>query len=186
MSQRPGRARLLAIVRQCLGRMRGSIVLAAAGLVGVACAELAGPWPLKIIFDHILLAKPLAGHLEFVAPLVSLGAWPALAAMAGAIAGIALLLGSCAYLQSYLTAKIGHMVVYRLRGALFSHLQRLSLLFHHRAVGRAHQRGGKRHQPAARRIRRLGPQLRGAPRDDAGDARRDVHAQLAAHPGRCS
>jgi ABC-type multidrug transport system fused ATPase/permease subunit len=133
MSQRPGRARLLAIVRQCLGQMRGSIVLAAAGLVGVACAELAGPWPLKIIFDHILLAKPLPGHLEFLAPLVALGAWPALAAMAGAIAGTALLLGSCAYLQSYLTAKIGHMVVYRLRGALFSHLQRLSLVFHHRA-----------------------------------------------------
>ena len=31
MSQRPGRARLLAIVRQCLGPMRGSIALAAAG-----------------------------------------------------------------------------------------------------------------------------------------------------------
>jgi ABC-type multidrug transport system fused ATPase/permease subunit len=133
MSQRPGRARLLAIVRECIGQMRASVVLAAAGLIGVACAELLAPWPLKIIFDHILLGKALPEGLAFLAPLLSHGAWPALAAMAAAIAAIALMLGSCAYLQSYLTAKVGHMVVYRLRGALFAHLQRLSLFFHHRA-----------------------------------------------------
>jgi ABC-type multidrug transport system fused ATPase/permease subunit len=133
MSARPGRARLLAIVGGCLRQMRGSIFLAAGGLLGVACAELLAPWPLKIVFDHVLLAKPLTASHEFLEPLLAQGVWPALAAMAGSIAVIALVLGGSAYLQSYLTARVGHTVVYRLRGALFAHLQRLSLVFHHRA-----------------------------------------------------
>jgi ABC-type multidrug transport system fused ATPase/permease subunit len=133
MTRHPGRGRLLAIVRQCISGMRGSVVLALAGVLGVACADLLAPWPLKIIFDQVLLGKPLPESLGFLAPLLAQGAWIALAAMAAAMALIALALGSSAYLQSYLTAKVGHMIVYRLRGALFSHLQRLSLLFHHRA-----------------------------------------------------
>lgn len=133
MKRHPGRERLLAIVRRCIGEMRASVFLAAAGLVGVSCAELLAPWPLKITFDQVLLGKPLPEPLYWLAPLLAQGAWPALAAMAGAMAAIALLLGSAAYLQSYLSARVGHMVVYRLRAALFAHLQRLSLLFHHRA-----------------------------------------------------
>jgi ATP-binding cassette subfamily B protein/subfamily B ATP-binding cassette protein MsbA len=128
-----GQGRLLAIVRQCLAEMPGSVVLAAIGLIGVTCAELLGPWPLKIIFDHILLAKPLPAGLDFLQPLLDSGQWPALVAMAATIAAVALLSGGFSYLQIFLTAKVGHLVVYRLRGALFSHLQRLSLLFHHRA-----------------------------------------------------
>jgi hypothetical protein len=133
MTRPPGRTRLLAIARESLRPLRGSALLALAGLLGMVCAELAAPWPLKIILDHVLLDKPLPESLAFVAPLLELGAWPSLAALAAGMAIIALFLGSSAYLQMYLTAKIGYMVVYRLRSALFSHLQRLSLVFHHRA-----------------------------------------------------
>ena len=133
MSRPPGRARLLEIAGESLRPLRGSALLALAGLLGMVCAELAAPWPLKIILDHVLLDKPLPESLAFVAPLLELGAWPSLAALAAGMALIALFLGSSAYLQSYLTAKIGYVVVYRLRSALFSHLQRLSLVFHHRA-----------------------------------------------------
>lgn len=125
--------RLWAIVRECLWTMRGNVALAALGLLGVIGAELLAPWPLKIVFDHILLGKALPSGLAFLQPVLALGTWPALLAMAGAIAAIALLAGTFSYLQIFLAAKTGHFVVYRLRSALFAHLQKLSLFFHHRA-----------------------------------------------------
>jgi len=61
------------------------------------------------------------------------GNWFALIMMAGAIGLIALLSGGFAYLQIYMTARVGHFITYRLRSALFAHLQRLSLTYHHQA-----------------------------------------------------
>lgn len=124
--------RLWAIVRECLRSMAGSVALAAIGLLGVIAAELLAPWPLKIVFDHILLGKDLSPGVAFLQPVLGLGTWPALVAMAAAMAAIALLSGAFSYLQIFLAARIGHFVVYRLRSALFAHLQRLSLFFHHR------------------------------------------------------
>ena len=43
MSQRPGRARLLAIVRQCLGQMRGSIVTDSSHIARVSLGSIPCP-----------------------------------------------------------------------------------------------------------------------------------------------
>ena len=126
---RPG-ARLRVLVRACLKERRLALSLAAVALLGVVLADVLAPWPLKIIFDHILLAKPLPPTLALLQPVLDWGTWPALTVATLAIAAIALAGGVLAYLQLYTTAKVGHRITWRLRGELFAHLQRLSLAFH--------------------------------------------------------
>lgn len=122
--------RLRAIVRGALAEQRGAVVLALVALAGVVLADVLAPWPLKIVFDHILLGHPLPPALAPLQPLLDAGPWPALVAAAGAIAALALAGGALSYLQLYTSARIGHLVTWRLRGALFAHLQRLSLAYH--------------------------------------------------------
>jgi len=131
-SARPG-ARLRALVGAGLKEQSLALGLAALALLGVVLADVLAPWPLKIIFDHILLAKPLPASLAVLQPLLAWGTWPALLAAAGAIAAIALAAGALSYLQLYTSAKVGHRITWRLRGELFAHLQRLSLAYHHDA-----------------------------------------------------
>lgn len=119
-----------ALVIACLKEQRLAVALAGFGALGVVLAELLTPWPLKIIFDHILLAKPLPTGLAPLATLLGWGTWAALVLMASAIALIALASGVMAYLQLYSSARVGHRITWRLRGELFAHLQRLSLAFH--------------------------------------------------------
>lgn len=123
-------SRLRAVIAACLREQRLPLALAALSLLGVVAAELLAPWPLKIIFDHLLLGHPLPAALAPLQPLLDLGAWPALVAMAAAIALIALAVGALSYLQLYTTAQVGHRITWRLRCALFTHLQRLSLAYH--------------------------------------------------------
>jgi ATP-binding cassette, subfamily B, bacterial len=124
------RSPLADLIRGCVRAERSSVVLAALCLLGVIAMDLLSPWPLKIIFDHLLLAHPLPANLAPLAPVLAWGTWPALAGLAGAIAAIALLRGAFSYLQLYTTARIGYGITYALRSRLFAHLQRLSLAFH--------------------------------------------------------
>jgi ATP-binding cassette, subfamily B, bacterial len=124
--------RLRQVLRAALARERTALALAALALLGVVVADVLAPWPLKILFDHLLLARPLPAALGFLQPLLALGTWPALVAAAASIALIALLAGALSYLQLYTTARIGHGITWRLRSELFAHLQRLSLA-HHRS-----------------------------------------------------
>ncbi len=125
--------RLRDLIRSSLVEQRWAMLLAAIGMVGVVVTEVLAPWPLKIIFDHILLGKPLSAELQLVQPLLDLGTWPALVVSAVAIGIIALAAGGLSYLQLYMSAQVGHRITWRVRGALFSHLQRLSLS-HHRGA----------------------------------------------------
>lgn len=126
----PRRSRLRAVIGACLRAQRLPLALAALSLLGVVAAELLAPWPLKIIFDQLLLGQPLPPALARLQPLLDLGAWPALVACAAAIALIALAVGALSYLQIYTTARVGQHITSQLRSALFSHLQRLSLAYH--------------------------------------------------------
>lgn len=125
---RPGRLR--AVILSCLRAQRWPLAGAGVALLGVVAAELLTPWPLKIIFDHVLLGRPLPPALDVLQPLLDLGPWPALVACAAAIAALALAVGALSYLQVYTTARVGHHITRQLRGALFNHLQRLSLAYH--------------------------------------------------------
>ena len=121
------------IVISHLLKMKSKVLIASLSLVGIILTEVLTPWPLKIIFDYILLNKPLPDFLGYLDPVLQSGTWEALVILSCSIAGIALLNGSFSYFQTYMTARVGHELVYSLRRELFSHLQQLPLSFHTRS-----------------------------------------------------
>lgn len=129
----PGASRFKRIVLTDLRARKWSIALAFGSLLGATAMTLLSPWPIKLVIDYILLAKPLPPTLFWLQPLFASGTLAALVVISSSIALIALLSGSFAYLQTYLSAKVGYEMVYTLRRELFSHLQQLSLSFHNRS-----------------------------------------------------
>ena len=99
--------------------------------VGVAIMELARPWPIKAIFDGLLMPQPVPAT-GWLAAFQALPTGLALAYACGAVLAIAVVWGLLSYGQAYLTARAGQDVVYSLRRQTFSHLQRLPLSYHQR------------------------------------------------------
>ena len=128
--RRPSRLRRVMV--GYLRSVKWQLVVASLGMIGVTLTELLSPWPLKIIFDNILLAQPLPPALAFLNDLAGGDTRTLLFIVAGAIAIIAFLSGTFAYLQTYFTSRIGYGLVSTLRRELFVHLQQLPLAFHHK------------------------------------------------------
>src|SRR5690606_24444706 len=87
----------------------------------VTVAELAKPFPLKLVIDHVV-----ADGFTFRAEPSTVAAIAALVVLiaAGGAAGT--------YLAETGMRRLGEHVVHDLRVALYAHLQRLSLRFHRR------------------------------------------------------
>ena len=108
-----------------------ALALGLLAVIGEGAANLLEPWPLKIVFDNVLKARPIhgwlnpwilsiAGHDQF-----AIVRFAALAALAIAVLG-----GLCSYAEKYLTTSVGQWVLHDLRRTLYSHIQRLSLSYH--------------------------------------------------------
>jgi ATP-binding cassette, subfamily B, bacterial len=132
------RTRFRQVIFGYLREAKASLALAALCTLGVTLTELLKPWPLKIIFDYVLLGKALPGYLAFMRGLLDSGRTTFLVTMAGAMVVMAVLIGVFTYLQVYVTSRIGNELVYTLRRTLFAHLQRLSLSFHNRTRSGEH------------------------------------------------
>jgi ATP-binding cassette, subfamily B, bacterial len=137
-AQKRERRRFRQVVFGYLRGAKMSLALAALGMLGVTATDLLRPWPLKLIFDYVLLGKPLPTYLSFFEGIFGGGRVPLLAMMAVAIVLIALLSGAFTYLQVYITSRIGNELVHTLRSVLFAHLQRLSLSFHNKSRSGEH------------------------------------------------
>jgi ATP-binding cassette subfamily B protein/subfamily B ATP-binding cassette protein MsbA len=131
--KREKRADFRELVSHCLGQMRGKIFFALLCMCGFTLTELLSPWPLKIIFDHILLAKPLPPALHWLTGLLQGEQTKAVLVVSLGILLIAGLSGLFSYWQQFLTSQIGYQLVYTLRRELVAHLQQLSLAYHSRA-----------------------------------------------------
>ena len=108
-------------------RLLGGAIACGLGAVGM---QLLRPWPLKLVFDRILLPTDggdLASRL-----LAGLSTDALLAVLCAGLLGIALLWGLLSYGQVFLTARAGQGLVFGLRERAHAHLQRLSLNFHQR------------------------------------------------------
>ncbi|HZS83669.1 MAG TPA: ABC transporter ATP-binding protein [Stellaceae bacterium] len=92
----------------------------------IAAFELLKPWPLQIVIDHVLAGKPIGAPLAALSPLALLG-FACLAMVAVQIGA-----GGLTLLHNWTTIGVGQRMVNDLRGALYAHLQRLSLAFHSR------------------------------------------------------
>ena len=113
-----------------LGEAKGPLTIAALCTVLGILAELAKPWPLKLIIDHGLLHKALPHSLRSLQPLIADSTVPFIIAACVSIVLISLLAGVCSYFQTFITSSVGYRTVYALRRELFAHLQSLSLSYH--------------------------------------------------------
>src|SRR5690349_9355962 len=89
--------------------------------------ELLKPWPLQVVIDNVLGGKPF--------PFAGLAASPPSLVLVFACCAIVVVhlgAGALTLLHNYTTIRVGQNMVNDLRGALYAHLQRLSLAFHGR------------------------------------------------------
>lgn len=121
------------IVSAHLREMRRSLAAAALCIIGFTLMELLAPWPLKIIFDYILLGKPLPPALAWLGGLLAQGEFAAVFVISLSIVLFAAGKSLFDYFQLYQTSRIGYQMAHIMRRELFSHLQGLSLYFHNRA-----------------------------------------------------
>lgn len=121
---------MLRRVARYLAPYRGRFAAALGMVVLNAALELLRPWPLKIVVDNVLGAKPL--------PFVAVAGLDARVVLGAACAGLLLLQVVLAILgvaQNRVTIGIGQRMVTDLRAELVAHLQRLSLGFFGRRPG---------------------------------------------------
>jgi ATP-binding cassette subfamily B protein/subfamily B ATP-binding cassette protein MsbA len=106
---------------------RWQLAWALAQVFLIAGCELLKPWPLQVVVDNVLGGKPF--------PLATAGSWPPgrlLVFACLAMVLVHLVGGALTLLHNYTTILVGQSMVNDLRGALYAHLQRLSLAFHSR------------------------------------------------------
>jgi ATP-binding cassette subfamily B protein/subfamily B ATP-binding cassette protein MsbA len=130
------------VFRYALADWRGWALIIVVTLLSGAVGLLQ-PWPLKIVFDHVLGSEPmgraLAGGLELLPGGTTPHALIAWMALAGV--GIFALSSALDVLLTRAWDRVGQGMVYRLAHDLFAKLQRRSLLFHSRnSVGDAMSR----------------------------------------------
>ena len=98
--------------------------------VGVAMRALE-PWPLKFVFDYLILPSAVQNHpsawIEGLEPMMLI------TLVAVSLVIIVGLRALCTYCQKVGFALVGNKVLTKVRGALFRHIQCLSLTFHSEA-----------------------------------------------------
>ena len=101
--------------------------------IGITLTELLRPWPLKIVFDALLI--PQEKTLSWLSnyPLLTENSTILLTLIVISIIIIAVLNGLFGYWQSYLTASVGQKVVAAVRLRVYAHIQSLSHSFHENA-----------------------------------------------------
>src|ERR1700716_307176 len=108
---------------------RGRLALALCALAVSVAAEVARPWPLKLVVDSVLgghrLPGWMPGWLRSGSPDLKIGVL-VLALVIVVAAG-----GVLTYLGTYWAQSIGQRVVFDIREAVHAHLHRLSLGYHH-------------------------------------------------------
>jgi ATP-binding cassette subfamily B protein/subfamily B ATP-binding cassette protein MsbA len=92
--------------------------------VGSTAATLLQPWPLKLVIDSVLGSEPPPAALAVSSKTALLGV------LVAAMVGLQILVGALAMLGTNLVIRAALRVVFRLRCAVFEHLQKLSLAFH--------------------------------------------------------
>ncbi|MEX0786577.1 MAG: ABC transporter ATP-binding protein [Dehalococcoidia bacterium] len=114
--------------RYVIGRLSGFIaphwrglVLSMLMLVALAALELLKPWPLKFIVDGVLGESELKGTTLYL-----------LIGVTSAVVALAAFEGLIGYKQTEFVNRAGRTIIFDLRAALFSHVQRLSLEYHNR------------------------------------------------------
>jgi ATP-binding cassette subfamily B protein len=118
-------------------KQRPLLVVSFLALLAEIALHLLEPWPLKFIFDHIIMVEPGQTTSTFFfgevgADLKTLDPIVLLTLTALAVVAITGLRATAAYFGTVGLALAGSRVLAEVRGNLYRHLQRLSLSFHTR------------------------------------------------------
>ncbi|WP_445633814.1 Protein tyrosine phosphatase [Nostoc sp. DSM 114161] len=128
----PGIVRILRRFSPQLSKQKALLIVSFAALMAEIFLHLLEPWPLKFIFDYILV--PGFEPQSLGIPLLSgLGRFGLLTALTLGLVAIALLRATAAYFSVVGMALAASNVLTEIRSQLYSHLQNLSLSFHHKA-----------------------------------------------------
>jgi ATP-binding cassette, subfamily B, bacterial len=128
----PGLGRIIQKFWPQIRKQNVLIVISFLALIAETAFRLLEPWPLKIIFDYILLSGFETASQTF--PIIrNLSTIELLTVIAVAIVAIAALRAACAYISTIGMALAATHIMTEIRGTLYSHLQRLSLAFHNKA-----------------------------------------------------
>lgn len=115
-----------------LRKRKKRMIMAALFGIGYILMRLLEPWPLKLIFDNVLLGRPLPEPLAAILPDAGEGTLGLLYILVASIVAIGLLGGFFYYSHRVLGAALGQGVAADLRLELYDHIQRLSFDFHDR------------------------------------------------------
>jgi ATP-binding cassette, subfamily B, bacterial len=107
-----------------------SLVFASLAVVGETVADIAEPWPVKVIVDNVLRDRPLPASLASIVAWIGEDKLAILYFALGAVLLIAVVGAIGSYFEKYLTTTVGQWVSHDLRLLLYQRIQRLSLLEH--------------------------------------------------------
>jgi ATP-binding cassette subfamily B protein/subfamily B ATP-binding cassette protein MsbA len=117
------------LLRYAKPHWRGLLILMATMLANIAL-DLLRPWPIKLVVDNVLGSQSIPGVLTALPGVDDkhgLLAWVAIGTV------LIFLLGTLTnVIYTYCSLLLGQRMTYSLATDLFAHLQRLSILFHHR------------------------------------------------------
>ncbi len=105
---------------------RMKLVGALVGAIGAVCLQVVAPWPIKIIFDHVLSDHMPNSWIARALPRDTFSPVHILGWVCGAILLIAVLDAIASHMRDILLAQTGQRVVGKIRQDLFGHLQTLS------------------------------------------------------------
>ena len=102
------------------------------GLCGFvyAAARVAEPWPLKVVFDQVLFAKPARGIIGTLFTPFGTSPYAILGAAGLALGVIGMVRAVSYYYEDFLLSRAAQQIVYGIRTRLYAHLHRLPLSFH--------------------------------------------------------
>ncbi len=126
----PGSLRILQKFWPQIRKQRVLIASSFLALLFETALKLLEPWPLKFIFDSIIVAEPNTAPLGIATAIKRIDPMMLLTLLALAIVAIATLRALATYLSTFGMAMAANVVMAEIRGHLYSHLQRLSLSFH--------------------------------------------------------
>ncbi len=118
-------------IKDLLRPHRRALVLGLIAIAGESVADVAAPWPLKIVLDNVIAHKESHGWLfRVIRHTVGTDARAILLFACAAVIVIAVVDAFCSYWEKYTTTSVGQWVTHDLRRTLYAQVHRLSLAYH--------------------------------------------------------
>ena len=107
-----------------------ALALALIAVLGETIADIAEPWPVKIVIDNVLQHKTLPPRLDAIVGLFPHDAFATLNFALAAVLLIAVVGAVSSYSEKFLTTSVAQWVAHDLRRMVYQRIQRLSLAEH--------------------------------------------------------